>query len=56
MCVHDDSHLANTCDREVAFLMIPIFDYEVNDFSYVACLIRFHPHYSWEGSGETLAV
>ena len=58
MCVQDDSHLANTCDREGGpFLMMPIFGYEVDDFSYVACWIQGSIHIiDGEGSGETLPV
>jgi len=37
---HDDSHLAIPVTGKVPFLNDPIFDYEVNDFSYVACLIQ----------------
>jgi len=37
--------------------MIPILDYEVDDFSYVACFIEGSIHIiDGDGSGETLAV
>jgi len=37
----DDSHPANTCDMEGgSFLMIPVLDHEVDNFSDVASIIE----------------
>ena len=54
----DDGHLANTCDMEDGpFQMIPILDYEVDNFSLVGCFIKGSVLIiDMDGSGETLGA
>ena len=54
----DDGHSADTCDVEGgSFRMIPILDYEADDFSYLACFIMGSIHIiDRDGSGEMLGA
>jgi len=54
----DDGHSADACDMEGGpFQMILILDYEVNNFSYVACFIYGSIHLlDRDGSGETMGL
>jgi len=54
----DDGFPTDICDVEGGpFQMIPILDYEVYDFSYVAHFVKGSVHIiDRDGSGETLGM